>query len=200
MRFSEVYSADVAAGSLLISESREVAKLLLANATEEDWKQAIRGDNVLMKRSPASAKRQTRLIRNRLELMRPDLWRFVTDGTYDISVQALMAATIKHGRLVGDFLLEIKQNKIMAFDNQLSFRDWDRFFETCEQKYPEISAWAETTKKKIRQVIFRILAEAKYIDSTRMMFLTPVIILPELRCYLKDNNEDYILRCMGIFE
>ncbi|HOC92739.1 MAG TPA: DUF1819 family protein [bacterium] len=200
MRVSEIYAADIAAGSLLISESREVAKLLLANATEEDWKQAIRGDNVLMKRSPASAKRQTRLIRNRLELMQPELWEIVTDGSYDSCVQALMAATVKQSRLLGDFLLEVKSTKVQVFESQLSLRDWDKFFETCEQRAPEITSWAETTKKKVRQVVFRILAEAKYMDSTKSMKLIPVRILPEIQSYLKSHSEYYLIRCMGIFE
>lgn len=200
MRVSEVYSADIAAGSLLISESREVAKLLLANASKEDWQQAIRGDNVLMKRSPASAKRQTRLIRNRLELMQPELWKIVTDGSYDACVQALMAAAIKQSRLLGDFLLELKSTKIQVFESQLSLRDWDKFFETCEQRAPEIASWAETTKKKVRQVVFRILAEAKYIDSTKSMRLIHVRMLPEIQSYLKSHGEDNLLRCMGIYE
>lgn len=77
---SSSYNGEMVAGSLLIPESREVAKLLIQEASAEEWHQAITIDNILQKRSPASAKRQAKLIRNRLALMPPEHWALVKDG------------------------------------------------------------------------------------------------------------------------
>ena len=97
------YNGDIVAGSLLITESRIIAKLLLRETNEAGWHRAIVIDNLLQKRSPVAAQRQARLIKNRLSLMGPDLWEMVHTGTADLSTQALLAAAIKHSRLLGDF-------------------------------------------------------------------------------------------------
>jgi len=51
----------------MLSESRIVARLLLDGVRGAEWEQAIRINNVLQKSSPATAIRQARLIRLRLE-------------------------------------------------------------------------------------------------------------------------------------
>ena len=94
----------MAAGSLLLTESRKIARLLLEKTNEEAWSRAILVDNVLQKKSPASSIRLARLIRNRLTLMTPPLWSLVAEGSKEVATQALLAAAIKHGRLLGEFM------------------------------------------------------------------------------------------------
>ncbi len=101
---NKIYNGDIVAGSLLIQESRKVAALLLEKTNPDEWHKAIVVDNILQKRSPASAIRQARLINNRLTRMDKDLWQLIRDGSSEIASQALLAASIKHSRLVGDFL------------------------------------------------------------------------------------------------
>ncbi len=60
---SKIYKGDITCGSLLVRESRIIADLLLDKADDRAWHQAIVIDNVLQKRSPETAKRQTRLIK-----------------------------------------------------------------------------------------------------------------------------------------
>jgi len=72
-----IYNAEILAGSILVSESRQIARLLLAKANPEQWHQAIIIENILQKRTPSSAKRQASLIKNRLSLMKPDLWKII---------------------------------------------------------------------------------------------------------------------------
>ncbi len=191
-----IYNAQIVAGSLLIPESRKIVRLLLNGTTPEAWHQAIVVKNILQKRSPATAKRQAKLIRNRLELMQPELWALIQKGSSDVVTQTLLAAAIKHSRLLGDFMDKILRENWRTFKRQIFPKDWDLFLEFCLQTDPEISAWSGTTLSKLRQVIFRILAEAKYIDSTRSLKMLPVSIVPEVRNYLVTNSEKYILRCM----
>ena len=65
----DIYNGEIVAGSLLIPESRKIARLLLNGADTKKWHQAVFIDNILQKRSPAAAKRQAKLIRNRLEFV-----------------------------------------------------------------------------------------------------------------------------------
>jgi len=192
------YNAEISAGSLMLRESREIAKLLLKGADDKVWHQAICIDNVLQKKVPATARRMARLIRNRLELMTPDLWKMVIDGTSEIAIQSLLAAAIKHSHLLGDFLIMVAKEHYKVFNKKLSARDWINFLKACEQKDHAVLRWSETTKAKLGQVIFRVLAEAKYVDSTRALNLTPISLAPEVKGYLVKYKESYIIKCMDI--
>ncbi len=190
------YNGEIVAGSLLINESRKIARLLLNDADAEAWHQALVIENVLQKRSPVAAKRQARLIKNRLSLMKPDLWEIVDNGSADVAIQALLAAAIKHSRLVGDFMDTVIRQHWQTFKEKISAKDWKDFLEICAQVDPKVDEWTETTRSKLKQIVFRILAESKYIASTRSPKLLPVSIVPDVRQYLVKNSEDYVLRCM----
>lgn len=195
---SVAYNAEISAGSLLLKESRVIAKLLLEKADEEKWHKAINIHNLLQKKSPATAKRQTRLIRNRLELMSPELWRMVVDGTKEVAIQVLLVASIKHSKLLGDFMDKVIRSHYKTFNNQLTAREWENYLSECEHRDPSVSGWSESTRKKLGQVVFRILAEANYVDSTRSLKLIPVRVVPEIHNFLSKAKEDYVLRCMEV--
>jgi hypothetical protein len=194
------FTGELVAGSLLLAESRKIARLLLEGADKDTWYRAIIVENILQKRSPATAKRQARLIRHRLESMTPGLWGMVADGNADVTIQALLAAAIKHSRLLGDFLDQVVRQHIMSFDFRLSVKDWTDYLESCGHLDTNVREWAESTRRKLREVVFRILSEARYLDSTRSLKLTPVVIVDEVRRYLLENHEHYVLKCMEIHQ
>jgi len=192
----KVYSGDISAGSLLLAESRKIAGLLLKQVNDDEWHNAIVIGNILQKRSPVAAKRQARLIQNRLILMTPELWELVYKGKNQVSIQAILAAAIKHSRLLGDFLEQVVHENWRTFKQKINVKDWKYFFDTCSQADPQMLKWTESTQKKLKQIIFRILAESNYIGSTRSGKLQSVTVLPEIRHYLTKNSEEYVLRCM----
>ncbi len=192
------YNGEIVAGSLLTMESRKIARLLLDNANPDAWHQAIVIDNILQKRSPATAKRQAKLIKNRLSLMEPELWDIIVRGSSGVTAQALLAAAIKHSPLLGDFMDTVIRQHWRTFIKKLDNKDWKDFIETCVQVDPGVEQWAASTIAKLRQVIFRILAESKYIDNTKNLQLLPVLVIPEIRQYLIKNQEHHILHCMEV--
>ena len=181
---------------MLIPESREVARLMLENVHGEAWNRAVKVENVLQKRSPESAWRISQYIKKRLGLMKPGLWKLVYAGSSTVTAHALLASGIKQSRLLGDFMILVLKEKWLTFDNIISPKDWSHFMELCIQKDDHAAAWSEKTVRKLRQVTFRILVEAKYIDSASSPRLLPVMIEPEVREYLVENSEDYVIRAM----
>ena len=59
------YNAEVVAGALMLSESRQIARRLLDSVTDSELKRLLVEDNILQKRSPSTALRQAALIKNR---------------------------------------------------------------------------------------------------------------------------------------
>ena len=192
------YKADITAGSLKVAESRIVAGLILRKVDADGWEKAIIEDNVLQTRSEATAIRIGRLIRKRLELMNPDLWGLVRDGTGTVATHAVLAAAVKHSPLLGDFLDLVVREQYRLFNTALSNRLWDDYLDDCRGRDPDMPIWNESTRKRLRSSVFQILAQAGYIENTRSKRLQTVHIASQVLQYLEKHNEYYVLRCIKV--
>ncbi len=151
------YKADITAGSLKVSESRIIADLLLKGIDEISWKEAIQNENILQAKNPATAIRIGRLIRKRLELMRPDLWRLIRDGTGTVTTHAILAAAVKHSPLVGDFFDLVVREQYRLFNTALSNKLWCDYLDDCRGRNPDMPIWNESTRKRLRSSVFQNL-------------------------------------------
>jgi hypothetical protein len=195
----QIYNAEISAGSLMLPESRRIARLLLTHPTKKQWFEALKLDNVLQKKSPATARRQARLIRNRLDTLAEPAWAMIADGTHEIATQLLMAACIKHSRVLADFMRDVYAGHLRRLEQQLSpGKDWDAFLAECAQRDPEVEKFSATTKAKMLQVVLRVLAEAKYLDTTKTARITPPHLHPEVIRFLKQNDEHAVLSIMDM--
>jgi hypothetical protein len=193
------YNAEIVAGALIPNESRIIAQLILDGTTEKQLKHLLTVDNILQKRSPATAIRAAELIKKRFALVNEDLLRIIVKGNRQALMQALFVAAIKHNKLIGDFLLRVVKEKWRLFETKLKPADWENFLRECEQMDETVSQWKATTREKLGQVVKKCLVEAGFLESATKPIITPVLILPEIKAYLLDNNEDYVLECMSIF-
>lgn len=192
------YKADITAGSLKVRESRVVADLLLRGVDARGWEEAIRRDNVLQARTAATSVRLGRLIRKRLELMEPDLWRLVRDGTGTVATHATLAAAVKHSALLGDFLDLVVKEQYRLFSTALSNKLWNDYLDECRGRDPDMPVWNESTRNRLRSSVFQILAQAGYIENTRSKKLQTVHIASQVLHYLEKNHEPYVLRCIQV--
>jgi hypothetical protein len=190
------YSADITAGSLKLRESRLVADLLLKGIKGNEWRKALIDQNVLQSRNPHTAIRITRLIRQRLETMKPDLWRLVRDSSSTIAIHALFAAAIKHSPLLGDFLDLVVREQFRVFNTTLPKKLFDEFIYDCRGRAPEMPQFNESTRRKLQTTVYHILVQAGYLDDTRSLKLQKVFIAEPVLAYLQRNHEDYVLRCI----
>lgn len=190
-----LYNAEISAGSLMLPESRRIARLLLTHPTPEQWDEALKGENLLQKK-PATARRQARLIRNRLTTLDDDGLQIVADADGELSTQVLLASAARHSLLLSDFLRDVYCADLRRLERTLSHRQWEAFLVECEHRDPAVGAWAATTRAKLFQVIVRILAEAKYLDSARHMGLTPPMLHPKARAYLNRLGDSATLARM----
>ncbi|MBN1905589.1 MAG: DUF1819 family protein [Deltaproteobacteria bacterium] len=192
------YSADITAGSLKIAESRIIAGLILENPNDEKWKKEIIENNILKARSKATAIRLGRLIRKRLELMKPELWKLIRDGVGSVAVHATLAAAVKHSPLLGDFLDQVVREQYRIFNTVLSYRLWEEYLEDCHRRESEMPVWEETTVRRLRSSIFHIIAQAGYIEDMKTKKLQKIHIASQVISYLEKENEQYVLRCIQV--
>lgn len=192
------YKADITAGSLKVHESRIIADLLLRGVNAKDWEKAILKDNILQARTVATAVRLGRLIRKRLELMKPELWRLVRDGTSAVAIHAVLAAAVKHSPLLGDFLDLVVREQYRVFTKILSNKLWEDYLDDCRGRDPDMPVWKESTRKRLRSSVFQILAQTGYIENSRSKKLQTVFIASQVLRYLEKHHEHYVLRCIQV--
>ena len=170
-RTTRRYSANICAGSLKLPESRIVADLLLKGISPDAWHHAMVDENILQARNTVSALRIGRLVRQRLELMKPDLWRLVRDGSGPVATHAALAAAIKHSPLLGDFLDLVVREQFRVFNTTLSRRFLDDYLYDCRGRDPEMPEFNETTRRKLQTTIYHILVQSGYLTDTRTLQL-----------------------------
>ena len=192
------YRATLTSGSLKVAESRVIADLLLQGADAHGWHIEIQEQNVLQARSPETARRLSRLLRARLELMQPPLWKMVRDGSTVLATHACLAAAVKHSPLLGDFLDLVVREQYRLFRAVLSNPLWEHYIEDCRNRDPAMSEWSESTVARLRSTVFQTLAQAGYIESTQTLKLQAVHIAQEVRRYLHVKDERYVLRCIEV--
>ena len=194
-----IYNAEISAGSLMLPESRRIARLLLTHPTKVQWFEALKLDNVLQKKTPATARRQARLIRNRLDTLEDEAWAMIADGSQEAATQLLFAAAVKHSRVLADFLSDVYAGHLRRLEQHLSpAKDWEGFYAECVQRDPAVAEFSATTQAKMLQVILRVLAEGRYVDSTKTLRLTPPHLHPDVVSYLRRHNETVVLSIMDM--
>ena len=192
------YNAEMVAGALLERESRVIARLLLDEVDDKTWNDRLIRENILQKRTQKTIQRQAGLIRKRLEPLGKDGWKLVDRGSSEIVRHLLLAACIKHNRLIGDFLQKVVQEHTRLFEKKLSPRAWATFLEEVGHRVPVVSTWSDSTKEKLGQVTHKILVEAGILDGTRTKKILPFFLPPEVASYLRKHEESYILKCLEL--
>lgn len=191
----DLYNAEISAGSLMPTESRRIAELLLTRPTDAEWDAALKDENLLQKK-PATARRQARLIRNRLDTLDAEGLTMIVEGDSELRGQVLLVSAIRHSKLLADFMRDVYIADLRKLERSLSHRQWDSFLEECAHRDDAVAGWADSTREKMFQVVVRILAEAKYLDSTRRMGLTPPMIHPRAARYLQRLGDARTLALM----
>ena len=192
------YDSDLIGGSLLVRESRVIVELLLENADDAQWRQAIQAENRLQKRSPATAKRQASALRKRLARLDQPFWRALRDGDDELATQVAFVAALERNLLLVEFVETIVQDAFSLRAENLAQYQWTDFLEDRSHRDPAIEDWTEVSKKKMGQVVFRMLAEVGLLQSTRSLRLQHVLVRLEVNALLEDSRRDRIKACLNV--
>lgn len=187
------YNAEISAGSLMPLESRRIAAFLLTHPDDTAWRRALIEDNLLQKKAPATALRQASLIRNRLNTLDETAWDMIAHREQEVAIQLLLVAAIRHSQLLSDFINDVYKDHQRRLNLAIAPGDWESFFTECAHRDSSVIQWSASTQAKLLQVILRILKEAKYLENTRNMKLTPQSLHPDVRRYLSAQCDNSLI-------
>ncbi len=86
-----------------------------------------RGANILQKKTRSTARRQARLIRKHLMTLEPQAWETIATRENEVANQLLLAASIQHSRLLGDFLRIVYAQRQRGLEEALAPNSWQDF-------------------------------------------------------------------------
>ncbi|HDS1772215.1 DUF1819 family protein [Pseudomonas putida] len=192
------YNSDLIGGSLQVRESRVVADLLLQDASPEQWHEAIQRQNRLQKRAPASAKRVAQAIRKRLEQLDVPFWRAIRDGDDELATQVVFCSALERNLLLVEFIETVLKDAFVTRAGVLEPYHWNEFLDERSHRDSTITTWTESSRKKMAQVVYRMLAEVGLLQSTRNMKLQNLMIRSEVRVLLDDSYRYRIRACLEV--
>lgn len=192
------YANDLTGGSLQVRECRIIADLLLQQADAATWQQEVLHDNRLQKRSPATARRIAQALRKRLEKLEHPFWRALRDGDDELATQIAFCAALERNLLLVEFMETVMQDAYLTQTPQLQAWQWAEFLDDRAHRDPLIATWTESSRKKMGQVVFRMLAEVGLLQSTRSLRLQHILVRPEVRALLEDSSRRRLIACLNI--
>ena len=190
------YLGDLNGGSLLVTESRVIAEIQLRKLAEKEWKQLIVEDNVLQKKSPQTALRFAKVIRNRLNLMSEHFINVLLEVPDRAYIQLLMAAFMVQSPVIVDFMRECLAEARRTYKPDISSDAWLHFIEDRVKLFPDLSSYSDSTLKRMGSNVIKALVDTGYLSSTRQRQIQTVYLLPEVKAALIQINRQELIEVM----
>lgn len=175
-------------GGLFQRESTLLAELYI---DLEDWDQvkdrAI-SENLLQARTESTSKRRCREIIGRLKtLSTPELSLLIYGDTNEQKYLSWLAACRRYP-FVGEFATECLRESYLMLKPTLELSEYDTFYQRKSDWHQELEELKPSTKKKVRQVLFRMLREAGLLEEDGRII--PALFTPGLLSSFKNPNQD----------
>ncbi len=186
----ETYKMSFTSGGLFFNES-----ILFAELYNEihDW-QKTRGqvltENLLQARTESSSKRRTREICSRLKLLTENQLQLFLSGSRQEQQYLLWIAVCKCYPFIREFMVEVVREKYLRMDLHLQPQDYEIFFEDKAEWHEELDQLRDSTRAKLKQVLFKTMREAEIISQDNMII--PGLLTEQLTKVLAADNPSWL--------
>lgn len=193
-------SGQITREQFLFYEMRTTARLMCEGLDDNEIIEQIVADNLFQYPTEKSIRQMARTCIARLHSMNDDdLVSAIATQSSDTAKQICMYAMMKHYRLVWDFMITVIGEKYRMQDFSFSQRDINVFFMQLQEQDDYVAGWSESTVKKVRQILIRVLAENDYLDSIKADHINPVWLNPILENAMRSKNESKALAAFNCF-
>ncbi len=183
------YKLSFTSGSLYYRDAIKVAEIY---SDLRDWdlvKQRVTDDNILHARTGSSIVRTTRELIQRLSTLTSEQLAVLVDGSRQEQNQVLWLAVCKHYAFVREFAVEIVREKYLRLDWELTYTDFDTFFYAKAEMNEILETTKDSTRKKLRQVLFLMLSEAEIISTTNIIM--PAMLSTQVARAIANDDRTY---------
>lgn len=188
------YNMSFTAGGLFLLESIPVAETYLQLQNWDKAKEILLAENTIQSKTNASLIRFNREVVSRLQLLTDDQIKLLVEGSATERKLILWVAVCRKHKFINDFAIEVVREKFLQLNYKITYKDFDIFFNQKAEWHDELDKLTDSTRGKIRQVLFRMMREAdillpndeinrihltsKFIESMKRTNRTEFSILP----------------------
>ena len=193
-------SAQITREQFLFYEMRTTAKLICEGLEDNEIIDRIVEDNLFQYPTEKSIRRMAKACIVRLKgICDIDLVEAVASQSSETAKQICLYAMMKQYRLVWDFMITVIGEKYRMQNFSFSQMDVNVFFMQLQEQDDYVAGWSESTMKKSRQILIRVLAENEYLDDIKADHINPVWLNPVLENAIRSNNDDRALTAFNCF-
>jgi len=186
------YSFSFTGASALISETLVIAK---EYRKLNDWNTvqiSLSDNNHLNKVKQGTFKREFSEIKKRLSLITPNQLQLMIQGSYEEAKFIILLSLVKAYPYLFDFIVEVLLNKYLLFDRTLLNSDYTRFVNSKSLQHPELEKITETTSKKVKQVVFKLLEQVGLITNIKNGIILKPFLSSEITRVILDDDPVYL--------
>ena len=166
MSAAHPYKMSFTTGGLFVNESIAVARIFVCSRNGTETMAIALSEGATSLPKAASNRRTLREIVNRVSCLTADELGFLIEHADRPEQEALLwLATCRAYRFVWEFATEVIGERFLSYRLNLPFEVFDQFFDAKAEWDAGLAKISQSTKRKLRQIMFRILREAGVIDS-----------------------------------
>ncbi len=180
------YNMSFTTGGLFYNESLRVLGIFQQDRSWKTTQKIAVADNLVQARTQSSAVRRVREICSRLKGLTAKELDLLATGSTQEQYYLLWISICKRHEFIAEFATKVVREKFLRMDLVLDSSDYDMFFEDMAEWHEELDQLAETTKKKLRQVLFKIMREAEILSIDNMII--PGLLTNELATVLAEDD------------
>lgn len=157
-----------------------------------DWEKVIhkvRTENIISTVKQSSNIRVLREVRQRLAQLSKEEIALLMDGSLVEQKCILWLAICKRYQFINEFAVEVLQEKVQLMEYRLTQEDYQKFFHKKASWNEELDTLTNTTKIKVRTVLFRMLRELGFLSSAGEIL--PILLPETIIRLLKTEKADY---------
>lgn len=155
------YALSFTSGALLVREAGIAAPLYLETREWGEVRTHLAGENFLQARTASSATRLAREVVQRLAVLTgAELELFVESSPSERGLLMWVAACRRYA-FIGEFAEEVVRERFLLLTPRLGYEEFNSFVNGKALWHPELGELKESTLKKLRATVFRMLTEAE---------------------------------------
>lgn len=194
---NRVYSGKLTGESFLLYELKIVAKLKKEGYTDKEIRKMVLEENLFQYKFTSSISRRLTPLMQRINLLDEKLIDRLIEDPLGDGIVINLYSIMKNDRLFFEFMNEVMKEKLKSNNEVLEKKDINIFIETKIEQNEDIASWSDSTVNKIKQVIKKILMEAKVVENNKTGAVKKIIMSDWIKNYLSKLGEEKYIIAMG---
>lgn len=163
------YKLSFSTGGLFQNESVELGALYLQLRNWKKHREKVFSENLLQERAKSSLKRVYAEMCLRLKCLSDEEIEFLVDTNEQEQRNILWIAVCRCYQFIGEFATEVLRENYISLKMNIYLEDFNSYFNRKAEWHPELDNLKESTRQKLRQVLFKILHEANLLTGENII-------------------------------